>query len=743
MKILSCYITGFGKFSNQNFAFSDLTVIKEDNGWGKTTLAAFIRCMLFGMEAGRGKAVENNDRARYAPWQGGTYGGTLTFVCGGRQYRVERTFGRTPVQDVARVYDQNNMQCFDFGERAQNLGERLFGVDADSYSRSVYIPQGEIETGGVSEDMKTRLLALLSNGGNGEAGAERALQKLDEADRKLRAKRRPAKGKLDEIDERLDEIARCKADADGNAEQVRRLRAQAAQAEQDILLCNQKLDELEKQTEILSRKNELVVAKDMQTRLQTAREELSVLRAFFGGHDPATLNVEGLQAAVGELYQWKDRLRELEGRLATPMTGEESELRAKITACEKNLASYDEILAKQGENKERKPKGKKIVPKVTRRMRWLLILSVAVAIIGAALAPTILALGLSLLGVGSVGMVFVFLRILPRYERTETPEKGTSTEDEVARLYDETYAEWTELKKQLSQLSGTAQGASEGYAPSFDRDATEKERAELREKIRVKEQAVEGFLRNFAFAETYDHRASLQILRENIVRYGVCEKTVQEYEARLQGYSEEEILAIDTQTDGDVSTLRAQKQAWGDKKDELLNARSDCLSRAEYLEAQLDKAALLTEESVLIEEKARLEERHRAILAAREILLKAKENMAARYLDPVEKGCRYYLGVLQGADNLRFAADGTPVYEEKGAFRTLGYYSVGSRELVGLCTRIALADAVFKRELPVLVLDDPFVNLDDVRTERAKALVKELAKRYQIIYLTCKSERRI
>ena len=256
MKILSCYITGFGKFTNQSFTFSDLTVIKEDNGWGKTTLTAFIRCMLFGMAAVRGKAVEENDRVHYAPWQGGTYGGTLTFVCGGRQYRVERVFGKTPIQDVARVYDKNNMQCFDFGERAERLGESLFGVDADSYARSVYIPQGEIETGGVSEDMKTRLLALLSNGGNGETSAQRALQKLDEADRKLRAKRRPAKGMLDEIDERLDELARLKVDADGNVLRAKQLRAQAAQAEQDILQCNQRLDELEKRLELCSRRKE-------------------------------------------------------------------------------------------------------------------------------------------------------------------------------------------------------------------------------------------------------------------------------------------------------------------------------------------------------------------------------------------------------------------------------------------------------------------------------------------------------
>jgi uncharacterized protein YhaN len=81
MKILSAYIAGFGKFANRSFDFSsDLTVIKEDNGWGKTTLADFIRCMLYGQDAGRGKSVENNERAKYAPWNGGAYGGSLTFL---------------------------------------------------------------------------------------------------------------------------------------------------------------------------------------------------------------------------------------------------------------------------------------------------------------------------------------------------------------------------------------------------------------------------------------------------------------------------------------------------------------------------------------------------------------------------------------------------------------------------------------------------------------------------------------
>ena len=43
MKLLSCYITGFGKFENRPFEFTNgLNCIYGENGWGKTTLADII-----------------------------------------------------------------------------------------------------------------------------------------------------------------------------------------------------------------------------------------------------------------------------------------------------------------------------------------------------------------------------------------------------------------------------------------------------------------------------------------------------------------------------------------------------------------------------------------------------------------------------------------------------------------------------------------------------------------------------
>ncbi len=92
MKLVSCHITGFGKIENFDYNFADdLQVIMRSNGWGKTTFAAFIKAMFFGLEHSRSRAM--NDRKHYNPWNGNVYGGNLVFEIGDKTYRVERTFG--------------------------------------------------------------------------------------------------------------------------------------------------------------------------------------------------------------------------------------------------------------------------------------------------------------------------------------------------------------------------------------------------------------------------------------------------------------------------------------------------------------------------------------------------------------------------------------------------------------------------------------------------------------------------
>ena len=55
--------------------------------------------------------------------------------------------------------------------------------------------------------------------------------------------------------------------------------------------------------------------------------------------------------------------------------------------------------------------------------------------------------------------------------------------------------------------------------------------------------------------------------------------------------------------------------------------------------------------------------------------------------------------------------------------------------------RMALVEAMYGEEKPFLIMDDPFVNLDEERTRGGLALLEEIAKRYQVIYFTCHNSR--
>ena len=60
-----------------------------------------------------------------------------------------------------------------------------------------------------------------------------------------------------------------------------------------------------------------------------------------------------------------------------------------------------------------------------------------------------------------------------------------------------------------------------------------------------------------------------------------------------------------------------------------------------------------------------------------------------------------------------------------------------------LCMRLALVDALFQNQKMFVILDDPFVNLDDAHTTQARALLRKLAQQRQILYLTCHSSRSV
>ena len=140
MQILRIHIENFGKLHDFDMEFREgLNHINAANGWGKSTLAAFLKAVFYGLEATTRRSLKENERKKYLPWQGGAFGGSVEFSAGERCYRAERFFGMKEREDTFCLYDLvTGLPSSDYTER---LGEELFRLDRSAFERSSYFAQ--------------------------------------------------------------------------------------------------------------------------------------------------------------------------------------------------------------------------------------------------------------------------------------------------------------------------------------------------------------------------------------------------------------------------------------------------------------------------------------------------------------------------------------------------------------------------------------------------------------------------
>ena len=121
----------------------------------------------------------------------------------------------------------------------------------------------------------------------------------------------------------------------------------------------------------------------------------------------------------------------------------------------------------------------------------------------------------------------------------------------------------------------------------------------------------------------------------------------------------------------------------------------------------------------------------------------AKEQFSARYLGPIENGFGKYYELLTGDHSGDWMVDANIAVQmkEQGEMRETKWLSAGYQDLLGICMRLALVDAMYPDEKPFLVLDDPFVNLDEEKVVHGNELLSKIAGEYQILYFTCHSSR--
>lgn len=198
MIIKSIYINHFGCLQEKNIKFErGLNVISLPNESGKSTIAEFIRVMLYGVNS-----LRFNQRKKYMPFSQISMGGEMTVELDGIDYIIKRTFGTRKTDDKVEVINAVSGAVIK-EYSVDSPGGVMCGISGDAYENTCYIKQLSAKIDGAkSSEIQSRLLNLTQNSDE-DYSYRNAVAILDSAIKELNG----SKGKINQVQCELNEIA--------------------------------------------------------------------------------------------------------------------------------------------------------------------------------------------------------------------------------------------------------------------------------------------------------------------------------------------------------------------------------------------------------------------------------------------------------------------------------------------------------------------------------------------------------
>ena len=801
MLLKRCYVQGFGKLTEFSYEFTEgLNVICTENGWGKSTFAAFLRAMFYGLpQASARTKLEEAERRKYRPWNGGVMGGSLVFEVNGKEYKAERTFGKKEAEDTFRLIDlSTNLESADF---SADLGKELFGLDKEAYSRSTYLPQNKISDGGMNDSIGKKL-GRMAEGDDDSSNFDKAYGQLDELRKRyVPDRQKDEKGyvaeltrKLSEAQARLESCLRKEESAKPWREKEQEAAARRKEAEEQLGLCRERLETAAAYEALAAKKQHYT---ELCGQVESLRIKKESMEGLFRVGVPGLSELRRCRQAVEDAAELTGELRSY--RLVPEETAELDVLQRKFAAGVPEREIIQECIRIEGETKEtlfrteqlhRQEKGKadhgRKMKKLCFGLSALFLLFAIVFGIFAFVGPkqgaedvpglehTEILLpettekqkepraNAALLGLcGASVLAFAVLLVtgVRRKKEEQAAEKLLNEySTEIQRLREQRMQSEVLLERYGSETETDVQGALYRLAEDAGRYEHLLEQKERQEQCLHKRDALLRECTDLLAAygmETEDAAGSLHILEtrtRDFIRiseeYAEAAKKREQFEQEtppesFYGLMAPEIGFRELQTKEQELLMRISRETEEEK---------DCRERAEAFEEEAEEATeteeLCKELQGALETKKR---EHFFVTETLKCLQTAKEQFSSRYLRGLTEGFEKYISLL-GQEDLSKSLEGhfdgvrTDInlnvqVTAYGEGKELGYFSTGTRDLIGLCMRFALVDAMFPEEEPFLVLDDPFVNLDEEKTKRALAFLKETAKQYQIVYLVCHESR--
>ena len=742
MYIKELYIKSFGALTDRKIELSrGLNVICGANESGKSTVASFIKFMLYGLS---GKAAGNDsisERERAVNWENGIAAGRITVVCADGEYNVERRCYRTTEGGRDTYREGVKIVKCATGEAVKTTkspGEYFLGFPEKVFVQSAYVKSAEaarIDGGG----LKVALENLMSSGDE-EINTKRALDRLDAARKMLRHKN-GAGGRLGELEEERARLESLLKDSQGSSKRIVELEGNIA---------------------------------DVRAKREHREAEAQELSALCKAYEAVRIG-----AKVNDIEKCEAEVASIEKELSALDPAIDDELLVKIDLCSSAVADTERDIAtlskKRAEFEEKREGRDGVEPapletvlssakKYSKGSAFCLSLACTLAVLSilgavACLIPGIRS-ALAARGFAVTVIVMTFISLLfsvagfigfrfysAAYEKVLDEwgaEDGDSLESAVLAKHD-SYKYTLKLDENINRIDTVTDEAILKHDREIDRGMA------LGAKLGIKGDNVFEVLdaAKEAARVTVDRRHELVSKLEGAKgRLSAIVEDIGEEERGADAAAKREEL-VTPFADRVMKMSRDDYNRSVRERDFALSAAASLKDREASLERELTalSAAGKTPSevagriTVIDRESKELTKRYEALVTASEALERAGGKMRADVMPHVVRdaasvmervtGGKY--GTLASGESFELTVDAG------GERRTVDYLSDGTKDISYISVRCALVNVLYGSEVPPMVFDECFARVDGARrAEMMKILSADGMP--QALVFTCRPE---
>lgn len=725
MKLISLKIENFGKLNNFEINFeNNITSIKQENGWGKSTLATFLKAMFYGLSSGS-KELDKNERKKFMPWQGGVFGGSVVFEVGGKTYKLSRFFGATASKDTFSLIDlKTNKPSFDF---SSDIGKELFQLDANGFERSIFINNKNLEFPD-KDSVIEKLNAMLQNT-NDQNNFSSAYEILDKERKKLKNSEIPQlSDRISALKREIDYLNNLKIETDNYLERV----VEINELVNSINLC---LEKVNNDLTIAQNQNQISFAKqtkiNLENQIKDLQNQIEELKNNFK-IVPSETELITYKQNILNYENNKNKLNELNNRKQEIENSKiYSWLNNKKTSCEEIETYITKLKANVVTDEKKQNKISFFVG---------LAISIIVMVLGGILfvnenkfALIVLVFGL----LGLIACVFMFLfSYIKKINQFGVVTDNPQVKEFLLNFYK--YDEFDQLLPALVNLQSNWKLYEEKV----------KSLNEINEKITALNLQTQKLNDEIYFFKQKFLNKDLPLLfiEETIFKINQFTLTLNNKQSEYEKFVKDnsELLIKNQVQTKSLEVLKTEQNEMFEEKNKLLQELAKLETKINQNQNLLEKLSEL--ETELTDKEEKLKEKSDkldTVLKAQKFLEQAQENITSKYLKPMENAFNDVLNTLNVSNFEKFNLDSdlNLTVEQNGKRYEINYLSKGYQNLLEFALRISLVKVLFTNELPFIILDDPFTNIDENKMQMVINLLKAISQKYQIIYLTCHQSR--